>query len=576
MATSNKWLTPYQRSYNSIKAKLIAELKAKVPEITDFSEGNIFVILLSLFAAVAEVIHYYIDNMAREAFLPTARRYTSLYNHAKLVDYHIKCAVPATVDVIIYNETPVDTDISIPVNTRFLSEDGKPWVSTKEVVLLKGTQSVKVPLIQKEPVGDNKITLGQITSQDVSISLGTLPSDKKYVEGSMNLMIDGQPWVLVDTFAYSTPQDRVYKVEPDEALNPRILFGDGQFGMKPDLNGLVEATYYLTYGSLGNLEAGAFTQVPQVILDKQDSLKISANGSANGGSDYESFDMLKDHIPLSIKTLGVAITKDDYEAITKLVPGVNKAYINYRCGKYVEVYITPDNPSNNEELGWGQASGALIADVEKRLSKAKVITTNIAVGSTHAARIYLEAEVTGKKSFNKSDIHDQVISALLGAYNYNTSDINKPVRLSDLYSLIDNQSLVDFLQIKKLYLLPYPRPLNENQPELVITDFNQVSFTPTTNQEYEKLNIKFTSGTNFTIRSSQGKEFTGTLGTNIGIETGISKFTITIGETGGLTYNTGDTYELYIQKMNSDLVPQNYNIPIFSTNSIQLTIHEVV
>lgn len=576
MATSNKWLTPYQRSYNSIKAKLIAELKAKVPEITDFSEGNIFVILLSLFAAVAEVIHYYIDNMAREAFLPTARRYTSLYNHAKLVDYHIKCAVPATVDVIIYNETPVDTDISIPVNTKFLSEDGKPWVSTKEVVLLKGTQSVKVPLIQKEPVGDNKITLGQITSQDVYISLGTLPSDKKYVEGSMNLMIDGQPWVLVDTFAYSTPRDRVYKVEPDEAMNPRIVFGDGQFGMKPNLNGLVEATYYLTYGSLGNLEAGAFTQVPQVILDKQDSLKISANGSANGGSDYESFDMLKDHIPLSIKTLGVAITKDDYEAITKLVPGVNKAYVNYRCGKYVEIYITPDNPSNNEELGWGQASGALIADVEKRLSKAKVITTNIAVGSTHAARIYLEAEVTGKKSFNKSDIHDQVISALLGAYNYNTSDINKPVRLSDLYSLIDSQSLVDFLQIKKLYLLPYPRPLNENQPELIITDFNQVSFTPTDNQEYEKLNVRFTDGANFIIRSSQGKEFTGTLGTNIEIETGISKFTITIGETGGLTYNTGDTYELYIQEMNSDLVPQNYNIPIFSTNSIQLTIHEVV
>ena len=576
MATSNKWLTPYQRSYNSIKAKLIAELKAKVPEITDFSEGNIFVILLSLFAAVAEVIHYYIDNMAREAFLPTARRYTSLYNHAKLVDYHIKCAVPATVDVIIYNETPVDTDISIPVNTRFLSEDGKPWVSTKEVVLLKGTQSVKVPLIQKEPVGDNKITLGQITSQDVYIYLGTLPSDKKYVEGSMNLMIDGQPWVLVDTFAYSTPRDRVYKVEPDESLNPRIVFGDGQFGMKPNLNGLVEATYYLTYGSLGNLEAGAFTQVPQVILDKQDSLKISANGSANGGSDYESFDMLKDHIPLSIKTLGVAITKDDYEAITKLVPGVNKAYVNYRCGKYVEIYITPDNPSNTEELGWGQASGALIADVEKRLSKAKVITTNIAVGSTHAARIYLEAEVTGKKSFNKSDIHDQVISALLGAYNYNTSDINKPVRLSDLYSLIDSQSLVDFLQIKKLYLLPYPRPLNENQPELIITDFNQVSFTPTDNQEYEKLNVRFTDGTNFIIRSSQGKEFTGTLGTNIEIETGISKFTITIGETGRLTYNTGDTYELYIQEMNSDLIPQNYNIPIFSTNSIQLTIHEVV
>ena len=96
MSTSNNWLNPYQRSFNDIKAKLISELRLQIPEITDYSEGNIFVIIISIFAAIAEVIHYYIDNMAREAFLPTARRYSSLYKHAKLVDYHIKSAIPAT------------------------------------------------------------------------------------------------------------------------------------------------------------------------------------------------------------------------------------------------------------------------------------------------------------------------------------------------------------------------------------------------------------------------------------------------------------------------------------------------
>lgn len=65
MSTNNQWLTPYQRSYESIKAKLIAGVKEKMPEITDFSEGNIFILLISMFAAIAEVIHYYIDNMAR-------------------------------------------------------------------------------------------------------------------------------------------------------------------------------------------------------------------------------------------------------------------------------------------------------------------------------------------------------------------------------------------------------------------------------------------------------------------------------------------------------------------------------
>lgn len=48
MATNNPWLTPYQRSYNDIKAKLISELRNRVPEITDFSEGNIFILIISI------------------------------------------------------------------------------------------------------------------------------------------------------------------------------------------------------------------------------------------------------------------------------------------------------------------------------------------------------------------------------------------------------------------------------------------------------------------------------------------------------------------------------------------------
>ena len=83
MGITNKWLNPYQRSYQQIKAKLIeglTNIKDKNGDIliTDYSEGNILIIILSLFAAIAEVLHYYIDNVARETFLPTARKYDSL------------------------------------------------------------------------------------------------------------------------------------------------------------------------------------------------------------------------------------------------------------------------------------------------------------------------------------------------------------------------------------------------------------------------------------------------------------------------------------------------------------------
>lgn len=49
MSTNNPWLTPYQRSFDSIKAKLKTSLNKNVPEITDFSEGNILLLLYLYF-----------------------------------------------------------------------------------------------------------------------------------------------------------------------------------------------------------------------------------------------------------------------------------------------------------------------------------------------------------------------------------------------------------------------------------------------------------------------------------------------------------------------------------------------
>ena len=67
---SNKWTNTLSRSYQSIRTDMVSALKDFKgkdgrPLITDLSEGNIFVIIISLFAAIAEVLHYYIDNMAR-------------------------------------------------------------------------------------------------------------------------------------------------------------------------------------------------------------------------------------------------------------------------------------------------------------------------------------------------------------------------------------------------------------------------------------------------------------------------------------------------------------------------------
>lgn len=592
MSTSNPWLTPFQRSYNDIKAKLIQSLNERVPEITDMSEGNIFILTLSIFAGIAEVIHYYIDGMAREAFLPTCRRYSSLYKHAKLVDYHIKSAIPSSVDLTVYMQdgSPFPVDIQVPQNTIFNSKDGKQWITTRNVTIERGTYTYKVPVAQKEAV--EEVELGTYTSHDIIITLGDLPTDKKYVEGSMVLTIGGEAWTLVDTFAYSGPPgDKVYKVELDTTLTPYLVFGDGQFGRKPTIGSLIKGQYYLTYGANGNIPANQFDKVPDVMTDVTSGLTLTNTIAATGGSDYEDFDTLKEHIPLSIKTLGVAITKEDYEAIAMLIDGVDKAYCNYICGKYVEVYITPD--------GGSEASTELINNVKQRMESSKVLTTRVSVYSTHAAKIYLSAEITGRKSFKSIDISNQVKKALLDAYNYQNSDINKPVRQSDLYALMDNQPMVDFLTITELYLLPYPIAININSqnteeivsvPALNITYFKMISFTTSTPEsDFENCYIQtvIEDGNAF-YKVYANKElsgsalYSGQYGKPLEVTLTKSKFSLTINlPVENANYENGTVYQLTTQPMGSngrlvDLIPHNYNIPTISSDNITLTINEVV
>lgn len=592
MPISNPWLTPFQRSYNEIKAKLIQSLSERVPEMTDTSEGNIFIILIGIFAAIAEVIHYYIDGMAREAFLPTCRRYSSLYKHAKLVDYHIKAAIPSTVDLTLYMEgsnVPFPTNITIPPNTIFKSKDGKVWRTTRTVIVEKGYYTYKIPVAQME-LQDEK-ELGTYTSHGVVITLGDMPTDKKYVEGSMVLTIGDDIWTLVDTFAYSGPGDKVYKVELDSTLTPYLVFGDGQFGKKPDLGSVVKGVFYLTYGASGNIPANQFDAVPEELTNVTSGLVLTNAIAASGGSDYEDFDTLKNHIPLSVKTLGVAITKEDYEAIAMLISGVDKAYCNYICGKYVELYITPD--------GGSEASTELLNQVKQKMEAAKVLTTRVSVYSTHAAKIFITATVTGRKSFKSVDISNQVKAALLEAYNYQSSDINKPVRQSDLYALMDNQSMVDYLTITELYLLPYPIAINTNssnteelieRPALNITFFKMTQFnTATPETDYENCYIQtVVEGSNAYYRIYANKDlsgsilYTGTYGKPLDVSLSKSKFTLTINPpVENASYENGTVYQLTLQPMGTggrlvDLVPHNYNIPVFYAENISLVINEVV
>lgn len=573
MGITNKWLNPYQRSYQQIKAKLVESLMGLKDSqgqklITDYSEGNILIIILSLFAAIAEVLHYYVDNMARETFLPTARRYDSVVKHGALVDYHARAAIAATVDVTLSRSitgNSIGAKLTIPQGTLFTDSSGNSWLSARDVTWYSNVTTCKVPIVQHEKYTASALNNMIIPTGDrVIINLGTLPNGKYYEQGSMSLKIGGETWVLVDTFAKSKPTDKHFMVSVDEALNPYIMFGDGTFGKKPSAGAkITNVVFYLTNGTQGNVKSNTITSVPSVISSSITDATVSNAYDAGGGSNYENFTMLKEHIPLSVKTLGVAITKEDFESLAMLVDGVNKAKADYECGRKLTVYISPD--------GGAVASSELINKVYNLLSQRAPMTTWLKVKSAGKVQIILEMEVTGKKSYKTPEIQTQILTALYNAYSPEQAQIGGSVRLSDIYALIDNLSTVDYLHLTKFYIKPWPTTIYGNK-ELNLGQFklNKAKGSMT-------YYITFNSSTTFTVRSVlKGYVTTGSVGSSIQIIDKANGFDFSL-DIQNNSYQSGYRYSITVSEPNHDYEDPGFNLPVFENASqLTLTVNEIV
>lgn len=573
MGITNKWLNPYQRSYQQIKAKLVESLMGlKDPQgqklITDYSEGNILIIILSLFAAIAEVLHYYVDNMARETFLSTARRYDSVVKHGALVDYHARAAIAATVDVILSRSitgNSIGAKLTIPQGTLFTDSSGNSWLSARDVTWYSNVTTCKVPIVQHEKYTASALNNMVIPTGDrVILNLGTLPNGKYYEQGSMSLQIGGETWVLVDTFAKSKPTDKHFMVSVDESLSPYIMFGDGTFGKKPAAGAkITNVVFYLTNGTQGNVKSNTITSVPSVISSSITDATVSNAYDAGGGSNYENFTMLKEHIPLSVKTLGVAITKEDFESLAMLVDGVNKAKADYECGRKLTVYISPD--------GGAVASSELINRVYNLLSQRAPMTTWLKVKSAGKVQIILEMDVTGKKSYKTAEIQTQILTALYNAHSPEQAQIGGSVRLSDIYALIDNLSTVDYLHLTKFYIKPWPTTIYGNK-ELNLGQFklNKAKGSMT-------YYITFNSSTTFTVRSvSNGYMATGTVGNSIQVIDKANGFDFSL-DIQNNNYQSGYRYSITVSEPNHDYEDPGFNLPVFENASqLTLTVKEIV
>lgn len=581
MALDNKWTNPLRRAYQDIKNDLIEALKSiKDPRdpskslVTDVSEGNLLIIIISLFAAIAEVLHYYIDNMARESFLDSARRYSSVAKIGQLIDYSPRLANAATVDVILTREPsqehPSNT-FTIPKDTPFLDLSGNTWLVAKDTVWGVAELSCKVPLIQHELYSADPLNGASVTALMVNAPwlIGRDLKDTMVENYSVDLTIGGSSWTQVDTFAYSKPDSKHFRLELDDSNNPQIVFGDGKFGSKPTQGDIISILYYVTKGASGNVSSNSLTQVPSSISSIDSSIKSNNPYGSGDGFDYEDLELLRSHISLQAMTMAVAISRQDYINCALLVPGVKEAALEYIQGRKLDVYIS----TNDGNI----ASSTLIDEVKDYLLQKSPLCTWLEVYPAGISEIKLSIEATGKKHYTTQQIQTSILNTLLDAYSPSKATIGGRVRLSDIYALIDNLPEVDYLYITKFFINPWPKLIyGDTQLNFELTSIDKASGNIT----YLLIFHTNNSDTTFELYSKNGLFRKTSLPINIGItledEPNGFTFSFSILDPNS-NLKEGYMYEITISEPNLNYEDPGYNqVQISSVSDINLIIHETL
>ena len=558
MALQNPWVGYISRSHLQIKNSVLQRLSEVVPEVTDHSESNILVIIISIFSGIAEMLNYYIDNMAREAFITTARRYSSVVKHTRLIDYRIKATVPASVDIQIDFKdndnvlmcTPVQ--FLIPKGTKFFTENNTEFLSVNDITVPIGTKTILIPCQQKTFV-DSALIGTTDGSDDQVFSLGT-----DYVNGSLILDVGNEPWDLVTTLGRSEPEDKHYIVDISIDKIAYIRFGDNINGKKPDAGKDLIGSYYKSQGALGNVDINTITQTDfnfdNIVGLNVPNINIFNPLKATGGTNYEDIERIRRSAPLHLRTLERAVTRQDYIDIAMLAPGVDKATVHFECGKYVDIYISPN--------GGGIAQVPLLQTTKEYIEERKMITTFINVQPAGESYVALDINATAKFRMDGIQTKNDIINALTTAYGYEKSDVNRKIRKSDIIALIDNLYKVDFLTLNSIYLKPYMRPTNHTNQLLSSITVN--------NGSTAKIKWKVQFDGNF-MRLFKGGQFISNLTLGQPYTDQMNIITLVVNPN---NYQVGQEWLFTTYTFNDNIETDDFSVPVVRAEDITIIVNE--
>ncbi|HOF17820.1 MAG TPA: baseplate J/gp47 family protein [Phycisphaerae bacterium] len=429
-------------------ASLLRELTARIPQMTDrwmdFNPTDPGMVLLELFCGVADMLFYYLDAQTSEAFLPTARQRQNIINLCTLIGYRLDGPIAATTELRFSLAAALDADVSIPAHAvcRARLSDGSviDFETTESTVIPRGVVTATAPARQGRRKRES-FTVRDTLGQRIPLA------GKNIAQGSVSVVVDGDPWTEVPHFVESGGDAAHFRTETDASGATVVVFGDGINGVVPATGASVVVAYLETLGGDGNVGANTIRELATAVYLAGAPVAIHVTNpmAATGGSAPETIDHARTHAPAELASLWKAVTKADFQALAEGYPGVAKAQVldTNDCAN-IRYYVVNLAVAPN---GGGYCSPSLKNDLAAHLAARKVITTEVNLFDPSYREIVVDAEIVTHSTEDPDLVRTRVETALQDFFAFDRMTFGQGVHQSDLVALLDGVRGVSYVHL---------------------------------------------------------------------------------------------------------------------------------
>jgi len=266
-------------------------------------------------------------------------------------------------------------------------------------------------------------------------------------QSSLEVLVNGAKWAPVATLYNQPPTAQVYTVLNLPGGGAQVQFGDGVEGATvPTGQSNVRADYRTGIGLAGNVGVGSIT----TLVDRPLGVSGVTNPSpATGGQDPQSVDDIRTNAPLSVLTLGRAVSVNDYQNFAANFAGIAKASaIWIPSGAYRGVFLTVASAGGEDLTG--------------SLTLSNLVTALQTFGNPNVsifAQSFLEttfgfsAKVAYDSRYTQLDVNAAIMALLEETYSFANRSFGQGVSSDELEALIQSVPGVIALHVTDLKVI---------------------------------------------------------------------------------------------------------------------------